>query len=195
MQRIPELQAVLNQFTWGRIESDGTFAQDLVKARLGVLGSGPSFGYWSVPGGQQAHDIPRSQQAKGTWVPRSKDYIHGEVMLGQEWPTDIEAWKLKDPKLVPRLFFEDEFPPPQKPLPGQVKDWKSWYEWRGLSTESPVALMMDFPLSVYYLILDVLKVVRVDSSSAKQQKLNLHYLGAEVELNYLPLCVPGLCFR
>lgn len=187
MQRIPELQAVLNQFTWGRIESDGTFAQDLVKARLGVLGSGPSFGYWSVPGGQQAHDIPRSQQAAGTWVSRSKGYIHGEVMLGEEWPTDVEAWKLKDPKLIPRLFFDDEFPPPQKPLPGQVKDWKSWYEWRGLSTESPVALMMDFPLSVYYLILDVLKVVRVDPSSAEQQKLNLHYLGAEVELNYLPL--------
>lgn len=120
-------------------------------------------------------------------VSRSENYMHGEVMLGREWPTDVDAWKLKDPKLIPRLFFDDEFPPPQKPVPGQVRDWKSWYEWRGLSMESPVALMMDFPLSVYYLILDVLKVVRVEPSSDKQQKLDLQYLGAEVELNYLPL--------
>lgn len=186
MRRIPELQDVLNQFPWARIESDGTFAQDLVKASLDVLGSGPSFGYWSTPGGQQSHDGNFGSD-KYNFRSRSKGYIHGEVMLGQEWPTDIEAWKLKDPKLIPRLFFDDEFPTPQKPVHGQVKDWKSWYEWRGLNMESPVALIMDFPLSVYYLILDVLKVVRVESLTDKKQTLNLHYLGAEVELNYLPL--------
>lgn len=77
--------------------------------------------------------------------------------------------------------------PPLRPKPGEVKDWKSWYDWRGLSLESPAALLMDAPLSTYHLLVNILKVA--DPSGAKPQTLNVHYLGVEIELNFLPLCV------
>lgn len=191
----------------------GTFALDLYKARQSLLGSDLSFGYWRVAGGPKIHDIgfsamrqlfdapPELQQFVLTGKPTKnyppklkpgeKLYIHGGVMLEDSWPTDVEAWHFEDETWVPRLFFggsgaaNDD--PPVRQKPGQVKDWKSWYEWRGLSLESPAALLMDAPLSTYHLLVDILKVA--DTSGAKRQVLEVHYLGVETELNYLPLCV------
>jgi hypothetical protein len=197
MKRIPYFLSVLNQFSWARTEPDGTCNRDLLKARIGVLGSGPTFGYWSVPGGVRPHDAspadfpavqdPAYVQAMNKLRPRTKGYSHGDVLLGNEWLTDIEAWKLKDSKAVPLLFFTDETPPPAKAQPGKVKDWSSWYEWRGLGFNSPAALLMDYPLSVYYLLVDTLGVVDLDGTPTKRQTLKIHYIGAEVELNFLPL--------
>lgn len=118
-------------------------------------------------------------------------------MLEDSWPTDVEAWHLKDETWVPRLFFggngaaNDD--PPVRPKPGQVKDWKSWYEWRSLSLESPAALLMDAPLSTYHLLVDILKVA--DPSGEKRQTLEVHYLGVETEMNFLPLCVLDALFQ
>ena len=59
-------------------------------------GSGPSFGYWSVPRGRRVHDESTKQLG---WLPtaspsvRSKTYVHGDAMLVKEWPTDVKAWK------------------------------------------------------------------------------------------------------
>ncbi|EIM81032.1 uncharacterized protein STEHIDRAFT_67171 [Stereum hirsutum FP-91666 SS1] len=209
--RHAEFRAVFEQFPWSRMESDGTFALDLYKARQSLLGSDLSFGYWRVSGGPNVHDIgfsgmrqlfdapPELQQFLLTGKPTKhyppklqpgeKAYIHGGMMLEDSWPTDVEAWNLKDETWVPRLFFgssgaaNDD--PPLRPEPGQVKDWKSWYEWRGLSLESPAALLMDAPLSTYHMLVNILKVA--DASGAKQQTLIVHYLGVETELNFLPL--------
>lgn len=190
MKRIRYFQAELKQFPWSRLETDGTCPHDLLKARFKVLGSGPNFGYWSVPGGRRPHDdSPTMIKVRKEGLPSNSTvgYVHGEVLLGSEWPLDVDAWKFKDTDLVPRLFFDEDYSPPAKPSPGQVKDWKSWYEWRGLDMASPAALLMDFPLSVYYLITSVLDLVDPSSSPTDRQKLTLHYLGAEVELNFLPL--------
>lgn len=175
-----------------RIGPDGTSSHNLIKAQLGVLGSGPSFGYWSVPGGLQPHD--NSDTIRGPPMPnlkgamgRAKGYVHGQVLLGDEWPTDIEAWKLKDETHVPRLFFTDTSPPPPKVNPGDITDWRAWYEWRGIPLDSPAALLMDYPLSVYHLLVNVLNVVDRKSTPRSRQALEVHYIGAEVELNFLPL--------
>jgi hypothetical protein len=193
MKRIPQFRATFLQFPWARIEPDGTFAIELFKAaRLEVLGSGPSFGYWSVSRGFRTHDAP-GIACKATInylrpFEGPNAYIHdGEVLLGTEWPTDTAAWKLLDEKHIPHLFFTDEFPPPSKIRPGEIKDWASWYKWRGLSMDSPAALLMDFPMSVYHLLSDILNVIDPSSNSQNRQKLEVHYLGAEVELNFLPL--------
>lgn len=185
MERLPDFRSVLEQFSWGRIESDGTFPDDLVKAKLKVLGSGPSFGYWSVPGGSRPHDDP-GPMAKFEVRYRAKDYVHGDIMFAQEWPTDVDGWKIKESH-IPHLFFSDEFPPPKMVKHGDVKDWKSWYQWRGLPFDSPASLLMDYALSVYHLLVNVLRVVRFDSTPDKRQNLVVHYIGAEVELNSLPL--------
>lgn len=192
MKRLPYFCTVFEQFNWARTEPDGTFSHDLLKARLGVLGSGPTFGYWSVPGGQMPHDdspalLSRKSGADTFWkTKRSKSYMHGEIMLGEEWPMDVEAWKLKDEKDIPLLFFTDDKPAPKKPEPGAIKDWESWYRWRGLTFASPAAMLMDFPLSVYHL-LNVLNVIDPERTGENPQSLVIHYIGAEVELNSLPL--------
>ncbi|KAJ7023021.1 hypothetical protein C8F04DRAFT_1306493 [Mycena alexandri] len=119
--------------------------------------------------------------------PNLRGYTHGAMMLAEEWPSDIEGWKLQDEELVPHIFFTAQFPPPPRPRPGQVRDWKSWYEWRGLSLESPAAVLMDHVLTTYYLLTETLKVVDLQHSSNERQVVDVHYLGMETELNYLPL--------
>src|ERR1700679_951528 len=146
MRRLPYFGSVFNQFPWARTEPDGTFNHDLLKARLSVLGSGPAFGYWSVPGGQKPHDdspallVKNPRAAAFVTTNRSKSYMHGEMMLAEEWSLDAEAWKLKNEKDVPLLFFTDEKPAPKKAEPGAIKDWASWYKWRGLTFASPAAM-------------------------------------------------------
>jgi hypothetical protein len=118
-----------------------------------------------------------------------KGYAHGALMLElEDWPSDVEGWKLQDEALIPHIFFTGQFPPPVRPHPGQVKDWKSWYDWRGLSLESPAAVLMDCVLTTYYLLTETLKVVHLQPLNEKQV-VDVHYLGAETELNYLPLYV------
>ena len=148
--RLPYFRSVFEQFPWARIEPDGTCSHDLLKARIGVLGSGPTFGYWSVPGGQKPHDdspdILSSNPRPRTHLSRDrpKSYMHGDVMLVEEWPTDIEAWKLREEKQIPLLFFTDESPAPKKVEAGTIKDWASWYQWRGLAFTSPAAVPHGF---------------------------------------------------
>jgi hypothetical protein len=74
------------------------------------------------------------------------------------------------------------------PKAKEVKDWKSWYEWRRLPLESPAALLMHFPLTVYWLLVDTLKVTSPQAGSTEERKsLVVHYIGAETELNFLPM--------
>jgi len=93
----------------------------------------------------------------------------------------------KPGKHVPHLFFDDEYPAPEKVKIGDVKDLKSWYQWRGLSLDSPAALLMDGSLSIYHLLVDTLHVIDPNSTPEKRQRLIVHFVGAEVELNFLPL--------
>lgn len=192
MKRVPYFRSVLEQFSWSRVETDGTFPLELTKALYGVLGAGGlEFGFWSTPGGQRSHDasqydmVPQSQSGP-EFRKRSPEYMHGDIMLQKEWPTDVEMWKI-DEKYIPHLFFTDEYPPPKKVDTGSIKDWKSWYNWRGLSFESPAALLMDGPLSIYHLLVNALRVVETDSTPEKRQVLKVHFIGAESEINFLPL--------
>jgi len=184
MKRLPYFTSQLKQFPWARIESDGTFSHRIFAARLGVYGPGIQFGFWSVPIAPEMHDDDEE-------LPHPKGYIHGEMMLQKEWPTDIDAWKLghKNAKgdIIPRLSFTTEFPPPPRVEPGQIKDWQSWYTWRGLSMASPAALLMHYHLTVYHILVDILQVAKYRDVSTERRALQIHYIGAEKELNHLPL--------
>ena len=37
MMRVPEVRAILKLFPWGKLESDGTFSESLIRAYFGVL--------------------------------------------------------------------------------------------------------------------------------------------------------------
>ncbi|KAJ6565797.1 hypothetical protein DFH09DRAFT_1157049 [Mycena vulgaris] len=195
MPQLPYFQGQLTQFPWGRIERDGTFSNKFLQARLDVLDSDyRKAGFWAIPEQLNPHDVPDDPLYTvnaPSFKPAPQDntgYAHGAMMLAlEEWPSDVEGWKLRDEALIPHIFFSAEYPPPERPRPGQVKDWKSWYEWRALSLESPAAVLMAHVLTTYYLLTETLKVVNFQRPSGEKQVVDVHYLGAETELNYLPL--------
>ncbi|GJU28911.1 hypothetical protein Tco_1172500 [Tanacetum coccineum] len=64
----------------------------------------------------------------------------------------------------------------------QLSSWNDYYEWRGIPLDSPVALLLHWPLTIYQAI---------QLASAKQlipetmDELCIHYLGPERELHQL----------
>lgn len=182
MQRKPAVSERVKAFPFLRVERDETTSHDLALARLKVLGSGLEFGFWAQPGGMTPHDAGRMR-------PLRTGYRHGQMLLEPAWEDHVKLWKLKK-QWIPPLEFPDREAMPADPR-GVVKDWESWYAWRGLSLESPAALLMDAPLSVYWLLTEVLGVVKTRKVEllGPPKKLEIHLLGVETELNYLPLCV------
>jgi hypothetical protein len=45
---MPEVQAILKEFPWGRTEKDGKFDYLINLALLSLLGDGPEFGWWTM---------------------------------------------------------------------------------------------------------------------------------------------------
>ncbi|KAG9314532.1 hypothetical protein JVU11DRAFT_5329 [Chiua virens] len=188
MLRVADVQSILKLFSWGKIESDGTFAESLIRAYFGVFGA-KGYGYWSEAGGSAPH-----QTQPNTWgnhdnpyrVDPVENYQDGYLLLLDRHLDDQAGWKLED-KFIPKLYFEPGCEP-QIASSANVVDWKSWYEWRSLPFGSPAVLLMHYPLTVYRLLVDVLKVASPTRGSAEhRQTLYAHYLGPEVELNMLPI--------
>lgn len=192
MEKVPLVQALLKQFPWGRIETDGTFAEPLVRAYYNVLGA-RGFGYWSTPGGSNPHlqHPSHSSHSGALHIDNEQGYEHGYMLLSDGMLTDETGWKLEK-RFIPRLTFEPSTEP-EIAHKADIVDWNSWYNWRNLPKESPAALLMHYPLSVYQLLVHVLHVTGPNRNSPEnRQALNVHYVGAEVELNMLPLYVYGL---
>ncbi|KAF8559266.1 hypothetical protein OG21DRAFT_1403484 [Imleria badia] len=188
MLRVPEVRAILKLFPWGKLESDGTFPESLIRAYFSVLGA-QGYGYWSEAGGTAPHQVQpntRGNHDSPFSVDPVESYQDGYLLLLDRHLDDKAGWKLED-RLIPKLHFE----PGCEPVIGSsadVVDWKSWYQWRSLPFDSPAALLMHYPLTVYHLLVNVLKVASPSRGSAEcRQTLDIHYLGAEVELNMLPL--------
>ncbi|KAH7915348.1 hypothetical protein BJ138DRAFT_998114 [Hygrophoropsis aurantiaca] len=187
MQKVATIQQILKQFSWGRVETDGTFAEPIIRAYFGVLGA-EGYGYWSTPSSSNPHlthsAIPSMDSALA--VPAAAGYQHGYQLLQPQHLDDETGWKLEK-RLIPKLIF-DAGRAPAINTDGSVVDWDSWYRWRKLPKDSPAALLMHYPLTVYQLLVHVLGVTSPTRNSARsRQTLNVHYLGAEVELNTLPL--------
>ncbi|KAJ6583784.1 hypothetical protein B0H10DRAFT_2168122 [Mycena sp. CBHHK59/15] len=180
MLRKPEFSAILLQFPWGRLEKDGTFCVDVARGRFKVLGS-EGFGFWSHRGGPVTHLLSGSVEEAivrgGTHgqivaeMAKVFNYLDGTALLEPKHLTDRDGWKL-EPELIPFLIFSSLWSPP-----------------RLASKESPAALLMHYPMSIYWLLVDTLQVVDPKTGSAEgaRVQLNVQYIGAEVELNFLPL--------
>ncbi|KAG1725126.1 hypothetical protein EDB19DRAFT_1948274 [Suillus lakei] len=188
MEKVPQVQALLKQFPWGRIETDGTFAEPLIRAYYNVLGA-ECFGYWSIYGGSNAHlqqSSNTSDPSEALRVEDTKGFGHGCMLLSNKLLTDETGWKLGK-RLIPRLVFELDTEP-ELASKADIVDWDSWYRWRNLPKESPAALLLHYPLTIYQLLVNVLYVAGPKRNSPEsRQVLNVHYIGAEVELNMLPL--------
>ncbi|KAJ6583785.1 hypothetical protein B0H10DRAFT_2096488 [Mycena sp. CBHHK59/15] len=184
MLKVPNVSAILLQFPWGRIEKDGTFNVDVARGRFRVLG-GKGFGFWSHRGGPIAHLLTGSMVAE---MAKVYDYLDGTALLDAKHLTDRDGWKL-EPELIPFYNFSSLWAPPRLAVKAEIKDWDSWYSWRRLPKESPAALLLHYPMSIYWLLVDTLRVAnpKAGTSDGARVPLNVQYIGAEVELNFLPL--------
>ncbi|KIY69985.1 hypothetical protein CYLTODRAFT_392734 [Cylindrobasidium torrendii FP15055 ss-10] len=173
MRRLPEIQAMILQFPWGRHEPDGSFRVDVARARFGVLGIA-DMGFWSVRSVMQA-------------IYGRFEYTDGTELLRGTHLDDVDGWKL-DKAFIPFRDFSQPDAARPKLLTEVLRSWKDWHDWRRLPMASPASLLMNYPLTVYWLLVDTLGVAGPGAGNVnKRVPLHVHVIGIEVELNYLPL--------
>ncbi|VDB83309.1 unnamed protein product [Peniophora sp. CBMAI 1063] len=190
MLRLPDTQAAIRQFPWGRIEPDGTFNLSVAKARFNVFG-GTGMGFWSHRISRSSHQDERylGGESKKTLGAR---HLDGYDLLQRSTHLDDKSgWKL-EPDLTPfrdlSAIGEDKRPVLITEFEEGVRDWSSWYGWRKLPLKSPAALLMDYPLSAYWLLTHTLGLTNALSGAPEKRiPLSVHVLGVEVELNFIPL--------
>ncbi|KAK7043322.1 zinc finger MYND domain-containing protein 15 [Favolaschia claudopus] len=190
MERREYYDSIVKSFPWGRLEADGTFNLDIARARFGVLG-GTGTGYWSHRGGTVSHSHqtesrPEAYPSAVRELFSAFHHMDGADLLKSKHLTDIEGWKLEE-AFIPYIDFPSAEKRPAL-LMSTLDSWDAWYEWRKLPKASPAALLMSFPLTVYRLLVHCLEVTSpAHASPNKCRPLSIHLLGAEVELNYLPI--------
>ncbi|GAB2214154.1 hypothetical protein Drorol1_Dr00018494 [Drosera rotundifolia] len=68
---------------------------------------------------------------------------------------------------------------PVSPLSKQLSSWKEYYEWRNIPLDSPVSLLLHWPLTIYH----AMQMASSERVSARATRLfKIHYLGPEREL-------------
>ncbi|KAH9609165.1 hypothetical protein KSS87_002391 [Heliosperma pusillum] len=65
-------------------------------------------------------------------------------------------------------------------LSKQLSCWKEYYDWRSIPTDSPVALLLQWPLTIYHAV--QLNIHRMPNCETSKQIINIHYLGPDKEL-------------
>ncbi|PON53761.1 hypothetical protein TorRG33x02_304470 [Trema orientale] len=88
-------------------------------------------------------------------------------------PTQKTMWWLRSRFLLLCLSPEPVSPPSR-----HLSSWKEYYEWRSIPLDSPVALLLHWPLTIYH----ASKTGLGSRISEIGQKLHIHYLGPEKEL-------------
>ncbi|KAL2621152.1 hypothetical protein R1flu_001357 [Riccia fluitans] len=84
-------------------------------------------------------------------------------------------------------------PDPYKVNEGPFLDWQSYYKWRDLPLESPVALLLHWPLTLY----DAFSRISMRSPTLRadvEEGCCVHYLGPEREVNMLQVFAELLAF-
>ncbi|KAJ6524409.1 hypothetical protein DFH09DRAFT_1372161 [Mycena vulgaris] len=187
MEQWPQVRAIQALFPWSAyLKSPRAMAwiPNQVELLLGLKGDGAANGYWQEPA-----DIKDLHDSENPYRTTSPAYIcHGSMLLRAALPSHTDAWTLPAAH-IPLLAFEDaESRIPALHDSGAVRDWATWYEWRKLPRESPVALRMDVVLTVYHLLTAVLGVVVTSpAATTSRRTLVVHFVGAEKELNIVPL--------
>ncbi|XP_074274500.1 uncharacterized protein LOC141598676 isoform X2 [Silene latifolia] len=69
---------------------------------------------------------------------------------------------------------------PVSSLSKQLSCWKEYYDWRSIPTDSPVALLLQWPLTIYHAV--QLNIPRMPNCETSKQIINIHYLGPDKEL-------------
>ncbi|KNA17744.1 hypothetical protein SOVF_076090 [Spinacia oleracea] len=110
----------------------------------------------------------RSLHKIGMW---SCECSCGVSNICPNFPALIKCWNLSS-TLVP-------CGDPISPLSKQLSCWKEYYEWRSITLDSPIALLLQWPLTIYHAF--QLNAGRVRSVNGGKD-INIHYLGPDKEL-------------
>jgi len=165
------MQAIAKQFLWAGHSDDGSVTFDRYRDFRGLFGCGLKYGWWT--------EAPCSCEP-------TTDYIWGLQLLEEDHLDERGGWKLPDDELPWLDFQSNDIVPPLTP-PNFDHTWTSYYKWRGLPMHSPAVLLLHWPLSVYRLLH---KLHCIPSEIPLQrQKMVVHLLGVEKELDVLPLYV------
>ncbi|KAI0228265.1 Zinc finger MYND domain-containing protein 15 [Lamellibrachia satsuma] len=70
-----------------------------------------------------------------------------------------------------------------------LRSWATYYEWRGFGFDSPIAALLQFPLTVYYIItlLPEQCADKPQEITSHEKQFTIHLLGVEQEAEMIPL--------
>ncbi|KAI8050608.1 hypothetical protein BDF22DRAFT_657193 [Syncephalis plumigaleata] len=117
---------------------------------------------------------------KGIWrreAEGASKYAYGELPAA----STQELWVLPEAQLPAPLC--KSLAKGQKEAPSEIiKDWSAYYNFRQLPGESPIAVVLSLPLTLYHVITELLP-----EKVQKRKELRIYLLGAEKELDQLPV--------
>ncbi|KAL2641635.1 hypothetical protein R1flu_009222 [Riccia fluitans] len=70
------------------------------------------------------------------------------------------------------------------PVPSPLCSWLYYYNFRNLPHSSPVAVILTYPLTVYYAVTQLCASTK--KILARNKEVTIHYLGPKAELDWLP---------
>ncbi|KAM6175891.1 zinc finger MYND domain-containing protein 15 [Erethizon dorsatum] len=74
-------------------------------------------------------------------------------------------------------------PVPSDPPRGPFGSWQEYYMWRGLSLDSPMAVLLTYPLTVYYVITHLVPQSFPELNIQNKQSLKIHVVEAGKEFD------------
>ncbi|XP_030619162.1 zinc finger MYND domain-containing protein 15 isoform X5 [Delphinapterus leucas] len=76
-------------------------------------------------------------------------------------------------------------PVPPDPPRGLFGSWQDYYTWRGLSLDSPMAVLLTYPLTVYYVITHLVPQSFPELNIQNKQSLKIHVMEAGKEFDLI----------
>ncbi|XP_075703473.1 zinc finger MYND domain-containing protein 15 [Rhinoderma darwinii] len=88
------------------------------------------------------------------------------------------AWNLLGGRGEPLLKDTDVLlrQQPKERLKSSLVSWKEYYDWRGLSLNNPIAALLTYPLTVYYIISGLVPRHFPELNILKKQSLKIHII-------------------
>jgi hypothetical protein len=121
MTELPEIQTILKQFPWTRIEKGSSvFNFELALAMRGLLGSGPNFGWWVL-------EEPDFGLTLETIITSGRHLPAPKWLLSDKHLDEESGWKLPANK-IPWLTFSRHREAPSFPT-ALEHNWTSYYKW------------------------------------------------------------------
>ncbi|XP_020822108.1 zinc finger MYND domain-containing protein 15 isoform X1 [Phascolarctos cinereus] len=90
----------------------------------------------------------------------------------------------------PYQLLQGDGPPLMPPLPpdpprGPFGSWQDYYAWRGLGLDSPLAVLLTYPLTVYYVITHLVPQSFPELNIQNKQSLKIHVVEAGKEFDLI----------